>query len=136
MNKPFLKSIALSLFMALTSMTWAQDAGSMPSRADLEQRIEDTVEDLGLSEEQATEFRALENKFIDDRKSTIESATDHDRARKQVREMSNAKLDKMKALLTPEQFKIYRNLVPKRRPGGKHAKKPRRQPEDDSNNRK
>ena len=125
MNKPFLKFIALSLFMVLTSMTWAQDAGSMPTRADLEQRIEDTVKDLGLSEEQATQFRALENKFIDDRKSKMESATDHDRARKEIRNMSKDKMDKMKALLTPEQFDIYKNLAPKRRPGGKGARKKR-----------
>jgi len=125
MDKSFLKCMTLGLFMLLSSMSWAQDAASMPSKTDLEKRIENTVEDLKLNEEQATQFRAIENQYIDDRKATMESASDRYEGRAKVKELSDAKMEKLKALLTPEQFKIYKNLAPKRGEGrkkGKHKK--------------
>lgn len=122
MKNRLLTLLATIICIAASNATFAQDEGAMPSRVDLEQRVDNTVDDLKLSEDQAAQFKKLELEFIDARKAKMDNASDLKMANVAVQEMEDEKMEKMKSILTPEQFEIYQNIRPKKLPRKKKRK--------------
>ena len=96
--------------VAFTSMAYAQ--GKRPEPPTTDEMIEMATKELGLSEEQATEWKSIHEKYEDDLKSR--------KTAKEAREKMDTELQ---ATLTENQLETY--LEKKKERGSRPARGPR-----------
>ncbi len=142
MRKRILSLVAVIMLFAATGM--AQDQDQKKGRPDPSQRIEKMITELGLTEEQATQFKEVMSEMMPARmdrgqrpprpemgEGSDENVTPPAEGQKPSEEDMQAKREEMKAkmaemdekikaILTDEQYQKYQEMLPKR-PQGKPA---------------
>jgi Spy/CpxP family protein refolding chaperone len=120
------KVLSLCMVMLVGSMSlFAQDAkkGDRPERGDKGQRSERIVSELNLNDQQAAEFKKIEEDFSAKMKTQREAMkAAEQKNREEVKTMIDEKDAAVKKILTEEQYKQYTELSKR---GKKHGPAPR-----------
>ncbi len=103
--------LGLLLLICTTPTLLAQSQLTDEQKAEIKAQVTAEVEDyfaaLDLTEEQKTEFENITRKYAEKMKTVAESDSGRRKKMKELKGLSNAKNEEMKALLNDDQFAVY-----------------------------
>ena len=122
-NLRFLVAIAVLVLGTVTINAQVDGkAGLSQGKQKAEMRHQKTVEKLGLSEEQSTEFKAIQKRFREELRAATRGITSKEQLADIKYENNKAKTSAIRNLLSPEQYTIFDTVEKKGKRGGKAGK--------------
>ncbi|MCD7932431.1 MAG: DUF4890 domain-containing protein [Tannerellaceae bacterium] len=113
------KIVGLCLVVLMsTASLFAQDGRRGQRDFDPTERIEKTIRDLNLNDDQAAQYRAIEKEYADrwktdrermdgNREDREQMRADMEKRREEMERMQNEKHERVKQILTDDQYKRY-----------------------------
>ena len=127
--KNFVKFLQTACAILLMTITINAQSGGEEMRAEFKERAgkrhAKAVEKLGLSDEQAVEFKAIQKKYREEVKAAKAEITSKSEMADARYEIHKAKTAEIQRLLTPAQYEIFDTIDANRKKGkkGKGGKK-------------
>ena len=121
----FFAAMAVLVFssIALVAQTEGNDTPPPHIKERAEKRANKTIEKLGLSEDEAVDFKAINKKYRTQLKEAKANVTSKEEMAEIRYANHKAKTAEIKAFLTPEQYAIYDKFEPRKGKKGKKGKR-------------
>jgi Skp family chaperone for outer membrane proteins len=117
------KFLVFGCMFMFAFMASAQNRGSGRGPGDMEKRYEELKKNLNLNDQQVDSLKVIDQEFFTKmREQREKKGNDREKGREEMRKMGEQRDERVKTILTEEQFTKYKELENQRRqrgPGGR-----------------